>query len=262
MISKSPPTVLLSFDLEEFDMPLEYHHAISFENQIKASQAGSELILEILSRHHLHATFFSTYTFASQSKSLIHNLCDEHHELASHGYFHSQFEDIHLAKSKQSLEDLSGHPVVGFRMPRMKSVELSKIAEAGYEYDSSLNPVILPGRYNNFSKPRLLFKEEGLWEVPASATPSLRIPLFWLSFHHFPLWFYKALCKRAFSSGNYINIYFHPWEFIDLKDQYGLPKFLTKNTGAHMVARFEQLLFWMKKQGYNFSTISDFLKKS
>ncbi len=254
-------TILLSFDLEEFDVPFEHNFSIPFEEQIEVSQKGSEVILDLLDRRNIKATFFSTYTFASHSKRLITKLCESGHELASHGYFHSQFEEKHLMESRLGLEELSNQKIVGFRMPRMMPVDLQAISNAGYVYDSSLNPTYIPGRYNHFAKPRLFFRSDTLWELPASVTPYLRVPLFWLAFHHFPLWFYKLCCQRSFKPGNYLNIYFHPWEFTDLHNQYGLPKLIQKNTGSDMIERFELLLDWMMSEGYQFSTIKDFIGK-
>ena len=40
--------ILLSFDIEEFDMPFEYGKTISFEDQISISIEGTSLILDLL----------------------------------------------------------------------------------------------------------------------------------------------------------------------------------------------------------------------
>jgi peptidoglycan/xylan/chitin deacetylase (PgdA/CDA1 family) len=253
--------VLLSFDIEEFDMPLEYDKSISFQDQINVSSKGTKIILDILQENRINATFFSTVVFASHAKDLIERIGLEGHELASHGYYHSAFENKHLAESKAELEKLSGKPVVGFRMARMMPVDDAAIERAGYIYNSSLNPVYLPGRYNNFFKPRTVFKTKSLIQLPASATPLIRVPLFWLSFHNFPLWMYKAACAQTINRDSYLNIYFHPWEFTDLtRHAYGLPKFVSKNSGEQMIDRFNNWIQWMKRQGYTFSTISEFLK--
>ncbi|MEI7488389.1 MAG: polysaccharide deacetylase family protein, partial [Chryseobacterium sp.] len=91
--------VLLSFDIEEFDMPFEYKGEISFEKQISISQNGLERILDILKKYNAKATFFSTVIFAENSKHLIKRLLIEGHELASHTWFHSEFEEKHLKES-------------------------------------------------------------------------------------------------------------------------------------------------------------------
>jgi hypothetical protein len=252
--------VLLSFDIEEFDMPFEYGRSIRFDEQIRISQEGTTKILDILGRTGIHATFFSTVVFAERSPELIERIIKAGHELASHAYYHSKFETTHLRESRIALEKISGRPVQGFRMPRMKPVDDQSITDAGYLYNSSLNPVYLPGRYNNFFKPRTVFKTGKLIQLPASATPILRVPLFWLSFHNFPLWFYKSACVRTMNSDRYLNIYFHPWEFTDLTpEKFGLPKYVSKNSGDEMTNRFLNWINWMKKKNYEFETISAFV---
>ena len=69
---------------------------------------------------------------------------------------------------------------------------------AGYTYNSSINPTYLPGRYNNFDKPRTYYKQDGVWQIPASVSPLIRFPLFWLSFHNLPLWIYKLLANWTY----------------------------------------------------------------
>lgn len=247
---------MLSFDIEEFDMPIEYGKEISFEDQIRISSEGTEVILDILHTHGIQATFFSTVTFAHHATDLIHRIINEGHELASHGYFHSRFENEHLRTSKLELERISGQQIMGFRMPRMMAVSNELIANAGYSYNSSLNPVYLPGRYNNFFKPRTIFKKGGIIQIPASAIPFIRFPLFWLSFHNIPLWLYKAACQYTIHSDNYLNIYFHPWEFTELHDPaYGLPSYVFKRSGKEMIDQFNEWISWMKDEDYHFSTI-------
>lgn len=253
-------TVLLSFDLEEFDMPLEYGKKISFSDQIKVSVQGSNIILDILKHHNIKATFFSTVVFAKNAPAIIKRISEEGHELASHGYYHSAFEEKHLLQSRRELEQLSGATIAGFRMARMMPVNDRAIQEAGYVYNSSLNPVYLPGRYNNFFKPRTKFVTGKLIQLPASATPLLRIPLFWLSFHNFPLWFYEATCRRVINNDGYLNTYFHPWEFTDLDNPaFGLPGYVKRNSGEQMTNRFNKWMHWILKKGYAFKTIGDFL---
>src|SRR6478736_973240 len=130
------PEVLFSFDIEEFDMPLEYGKKISFDQQIRVSDEGTSIILDILKKHEVKATFFSTATYAIHSGNIINRLCKEGHELASHSYFHSQFEHSHLLASKEKLEEISGQRVDGFRMPRMMPVNENEIRDAGYKYNS------------------------------------------------------------------------------------------------------------------------------
>lgn len=253
--------ILLSFDIEEFDMPFEYGGEIPFEEQIALSQKGVERILDLLKKYNAKATFFSTVVFAENSKDLIYNLLSEGHELASHTYYHSRFEVEDLKKSKERLEELFDTEVVGLRMPRMRPVDEKDVAKAGYLYNSSINPTFLPGRYNNLHISRRYFNQKGVWQVPASVS-LMRIPLFWLSFHNFPMFFYQFLAQNALKKDGYLNIYFHPWEFVDIKNpKYKLPNFTTKNTGRDMVNRFDSFLSWLASNGNTFGTFKELLQR-
>ena len=254
---------LLSFDIEEFDMPFEYGKTIAFEDQIQISITGSTLILDLLAKHQLKATFFSTAVFAINAPEIIKRIITEGHELASHTYYHSKFEPADLLSSKLKLEELYGQKIYGFRMPRMMPVSDQEIENAGYVYNSSINPTWLPGRYNNLGVSRTYFNQGRVIQLPASVSPQLRIPLFWLSFHNFPLSVYQHLLKRTYQKDGYINIYFHPWEFTDLtnKEKYGFPSYVSRNSGTKMVERMDQFMAWINQQGYPSGSIYDFIKR-
>ena len=242
--------IYLSFDIEEFDMPKEYGYDIAFERQIAISRKGLTAILDLLKRHQMRATFFSTVVFAQQVPDLISRLIEEGHELASHTYYHSDFENEHLKRSKEALEQQFGVPVEGLRMPRMLEVSAEEVKKAGYRYNSSVNPTFLPGRYNKLHVPKRFFNENGLWQIPA-AVSWFRFPLFWLSFHNLPLWLYRFLLKRSLKSIGYAALYFHPWEFTDLhQKEFNFPAYVMRNSGEKMIARFDSLLTFIKQQGW------------
>ncbi|WP_231464174.1 MULTISPECIES: polysaccharide deacetylase family protein [unclassified Pedobacter] len=254
--------VLLSFDIEEFDMPFEYNREISFADQIAISKAGTLKILDILDKYEVKATFFCTVTFAENIPEVISRITKSGHELASHGYYHSDFKPEHLLQSKIKLEELSGKEITGYRMARMMPVDEKEIEKAGYIYNTSINPTYLPGRYNNFNISRTFFTKENVLQIPASVSPVIRFPLFWLSFHNLPLAIYKALSSWTYKKDKYLNIYFHPWEFTDLDDfeRFGFPGYIRKNTGDKMVTRMENLISWMNVKKYPFGTFQQFIK--
>jgi hypothetical protein len=141
----------------------------------------------------------------------------------------------------------------------MMPVDEQEIKNAGYVYNSSINPTFLPGRYNNLDKPRTTFYDKGVFQIPASVSPLLRIPLFWLSFHNFPLLFYTYLCQKTLKKDGYLNIYFHPWEFTDLndKDRFGFPGYVVKNTGKKMSERMEKFIKGFTRRGERFCQIAE-----
>ena len=242
--------IYLSFDIEEFDMPKEYGYDIAFERQIAISRKGLKAILDLLKKHQMRATFFSTVVFAQQVPDLINRLIEEGHELASHTYYHSDFENEHLKRSKEALEQQFGVTVEGLRMPRMLEVSAEEVKKAGYRYNSSVNPTFLPGRYNKLHVPKRFFNENGLWQIPA-AVSWFRFPLFWLSFHNLPLWLYRFLLKRSVKSIGYAALYFHPWEFTDLhQKEFNFPAYVMRNSGEKMITRFDSLLTFIKQQGW------------
>lgn len=254
--------ILLSFDIEEFDMPFEYGKNISFQDQMEISKKGTIIILDLLKKHQLKATFFSTVIFAQNALELITRIVEDGHELASHTFYHSNFEIEHLAASKLALEQISGQNIKGLRMPRMQDVDHSAVKEAGYSYNSSLNPTWLPGRYNNLHKPRTYFSDNGVIQIPSSVSPIVRFPLFWLSFHNLSLWLYILLAKYTLKKDRYLNLYFHPWEFIDLNDKkrFGFPAYISKNTGKLMQQRMETFIIHQLKIGVKFGTFSQFIE--
>lgn len=253
--------ILLSFDIEEFDMPFEYGRDISFDEQISISSQGTEKILSILSRQAVKATFYVTANFARSAPGIVKRIVAEGHEVASHGYFHSDFKPEHLLQSRVLLEEVSESPVYGYRMARMQPVPEEEVYKAGYLYNSSINPTFLPGRYNKLNEPRRYFMREGVWQLPASVCPLCRFPLFWLSFHNLPSCLYRFLSRWTYKNDGYLNIYFHPWEFMPIgpKSKYNFPAYVTRNTDDKMVSRLESFIANAKKDGYTFGRTFDFI---
>lgn len=252
--------ILLSFDIEEFDVPQEGGVQIPFSEQIEVSSLGTMAILAILARYEIRATFFCTATYAIARPDVIQQIVESGHELASHGYYHSSFTVEDLLSSRLKLEEIGGVPVTGYRMARMMPVNQEDIANAGYRYNSSLNPTWLPGRYNNLSKPRTHFVEGGALQIPASVTPFLRFPLFWLSCHNLPQWLYRCLCRRALDHDRYLCIYFHPWEFAQLSDhpEYKLSGIITRRSGEGMKRALSDFISYFLRHGAKFSTMAPF----
>ncbi|WP_295649553.1 polysaccharide deacetylase family protein [uncultured Mucilaginibacter sp.] len=255
--------ILLSFDIEEFDMPFEYGKTISFDEQLRVSTEGTLKILDVLRKYDVKATFYCTANYANNKPEIIRQIVSEGHEIASHGYYHSDFKPEHLKQSKDALEQISGQTVQGYRMARMMPVDEKEIKKAGYVYNSSINPTYLPGRYNNLGKPRKWFFQDGVLQMPSSVSPVVRFPLFWLSFHNLPLRTLKWLSKITIKKDGYVNLYFHPWEFmnIDQPEKYGFPGYVTKNTGDAFVARIDEFIRWGWKAGYAFSRTDRFVEE-
>lgn len=254
--------ILLTFDLEEFDLPLEFNADIDFNAQLQVTTNGLNNLLAVLKEHHVKATFFTTACYAENNEAVLHELIRDGHEIASHLYYHSVYKEEHLLQSKLKLEQICGQPVKGIRIPRFKQFEAQLIKDAGYTYDSSMHPTIVPGRYNHLQKPRLLWKDgrNGLWIFPLSVLPFFRIPLFWLSFKNIPAVIYFLLCKLALQKDRYLHLYFHPWEFTDLS-LYRIPWYIKRRSGTEMTKRLNSFICKMKNKA-EFLTITDFISRT
>jgi hypothetical protein len=92
----------------------------------------------------------------------------------------------------------------GFRGPKLGAVCHSEILLAGCSYNSCENPIWLPGRSMNLLKPRLPYLSDGLLNLPVSANPVIRYPLFWVSFNP-PHWLFKAMSAWALNTDGYLQ---------------------------------------------------------
>ena len=251
------PKILLSFDVEEFDMPLEYNFNIAIEIQMEIGKKGLDNLMPILNDQNYNTTLFTTANFANHYPDSIKGL-SEKHEITSHTFYHSNFTTAHLLESRIRLEEVIQKPVKGLRMPRMRQVPVGDIKEAGYSYDASIHPTWIPGRYNNINLPRTKYSEQGLIRVPASVSPNFRIPLFWLSFKNFPYAMYLKLALQTLKKDGYLSLYFHPWEFTNIT-AFGLPKYTTKGSDNELLDKLYRLLNDLNKQA-EFVTMGDFIQ--
>lgn len=238
--------ILFSIDLEEFDLPEEYGHTLPVDEKLQVSLPGMQALDALMDKHSVEATIFTTAFWANHHKEYMRALAAKH-EIASHTYYHNSFNTEDLISSRIALSEMTGQDVIGLRMPRMRYVDPADVAAAGYIYDSSLNPTWLPGRYNHFDKPRILHKNEYVWQMPASVTPVLRIPIFWLALKNFPLGFYKMLCNRILNHDGYILFYVHPWEFVDLS-KYQVPAMTKRIHGMQLQDRLDKLFTHLGKR--------------
>jgi len=138
------------FQVEAFASRINYNEWDNYPCRIKQN---TQKILDILDDYQIKATFFCLGWIAKRSPSLIKNIAQRGHEVASHGYAHQpvykQSPDIFMQdirKTKQILEDIIGQPVIGYRAPTYSITQktlwaLEILAEEGYKYDSSIFPI-------------------------------------------------------------------------------------------------------------------------
>lgn len=255
--------ILLSFDTEEFDVPLE--NGVNYNpitEGMVVSRYGTNRILDILKKENVHATFFCTTNFAKNAPEIIQRIINEGHEIAAHGCDHFNPVQEDVTNCKRILKELTGIDVNGWRQPRMFPVDIKTLHKEGYLYNSSLNPAFIPGRYMHLSKPRTPFMQEDLLQIPTSVTPWFRFPLFWLAMHILPMWLYKALCRWTWRHDGLFITYFHPWEFFALEEhkEFHLPFIIRHNSGDTIAKRLTKLIRMFKKEGASFTTFTEFVE--
>jgi peptidoglycan/xylan/chitin deacetylase (PgdA/CDA1 family) len=248
--------ILLTFDIEEFDCPLEYNQKIDIDEQLRIGHRGLMEISEILDLRDSRATLFTTAFFAENFQEDIKRI-STNHEIASHTYFHSVFREDDLYLSRKKLESIIGKPVTGLRMPKMKFIDANTISKAGYFYDSSINPTWVPGRYNNLLSFRTLFNENGLMRLPVSVTPHFRIPLFWLAFKNMPYSIFLKLVLQTLRHDGSVCLYFHPWEFTDLSG-YKVPFYIKRGSNKVLLRKLVRLVRDLSEEG-EFVGMNEFL---
>jgi peptidoglycan/xylan/chitin deacetylase (PgdA/CDA1 family) len=255
--------VLLTFDLEEFDAPLEFGGEISKNEQFEISKQGLLLILELLSKYDIKATFFTTANFAKHFPKIMKDISKKH-EVACHGYNHSDsyFEDLgKIPLAKKEIEKIIKKEIKGFRAPRFEIKDISELKKFNFVYDSSIHPTFIPGKYMNLFKKRKPHRVGEIIEISPSTLPIIRLPIFWLAFKNFPLVYSKLFSQINFMSSDYLMLVFHPWEFADLNNV-KMPNIIKKKSGKELLNMLENYIIYLKEKGYVFSTVGDYLLKS
>ncbi len=233
--------ILITFDVEEFDTPLRHNISLSIEEQLQIGAEGLFEIADALDQlPFVEATFYTTAFFAQHFQTLIKRLAQKH-EIASHTFYHSRFSPEDILNSKVAIERITEKTIHGFRMPNLQNFDKKLLIDAGYLYDSSFCPTWIPGRYNYLNKSIYPVIEEEILQIPASATPIFRIPLFWLSFKNFPFHVYVAMCKHTLARTGFLNLYFHPWEFSDLTN-INIPNYVKRIHGKALTERLVRLI--------------------
>ncbi len=255
--------VLLSFDTEEFDVPRE--HGVDYDTLkegMEVSIEGTNRILDVLRDNDARATFFCTANFAEHAPEVMHRIVAEGHEVACHGVDHLQPQASDVFRSKEIVERVTGLTVHGYRQPRMFPVSDDDIRAAGYTYNSSLNPAFIPGRYMHLTAPRTWFMKDSVMQIPASVTPWVRFPLFWLSLHNLPERLYHWLACRTLKHDGYLVTYFHPWEFYELSKhpELRMPFIIRNHSGQQMCNRLARLIQKLRTTHSDFITFSEFVQ--
>jgi polysaccharide deacetylase family protein (PEP-CTERM system associated) len=191
--------------------------------------ASTRRLFDLLAGHNVGATMFFLGWVAERFPHLVREAVERGHEIGCHSYWHraifrltpTEFrEDTRRAKAV--IEQAGGVPVCGYRAPSFSLVPGTEwaaaiLAEEGFTYDSSVNP-IRHDFYNNPDAPRTPHR------IARGALLELPIATIRMAGNNWPIggggylrmlpyaysrWGLRRLNKTEGCPG---VIYLHPWE--------------------------------------------------
>jgi polysaccharide deacetylase family protein (PEP-CTERM system associated) len=237
--------IVLSFDVEEH-YRIEAAAGISIDPGLKTHYRdrldySTRWLLERLAQANVSATFFFVGEIARHNPSLVRAVAVAGHEVASHGWdhrrvhhFNAETFQLDVRRSQETLEDVAGKPVMGYRAPTFSigsqtAWALDVLAELGMAYDSSIYSV-RHDRYGVPGAPRSPFLARGERHAILELPPAT-LRLFGMNFpmggggyfRLFPLFMTRWAIRQTARdcSPSVVTLYFHPWEFD--RDQKRLP---------------------------------------
>ncbi len=235
MTASENSTVVLSFDVEEHNR-IEAATHVHCTPEMKADygdrmEAATRRLMDQLAGAEALGTFYIVGEIALSHPKLVRDIAAAGHEIGSHSWDHQRLhrltperfrEDLH--KSVNTLQEVAGVPVLGYRAPTFSvtpttSWAVDVLAESGLKYDSSVFPA-RHDRYGIPNAPRIPFwlvGERGrILELPPATYRRFgqNLPVAGGGyFRLFPLSFLRAGVNQLMKAGAPGVLYFHPWEF-------------------------------------------------
>jgi len=216
------------FQVSAFAKNVKYKDWDNFKLRVSDN---THKLLDLFDRHNVKATFFVLGWVAEREKALIEEIASRGHEVACHGYSHqliyNQTPEVfreETIRSKALLEEIIQAPVRGYRAASYSITKkslwaLDILAEAGFEYDSSIFPV-KHDRYgipDAEEMPHKLITPNGsrIIEFPLSTAHLYKYRLPIAGGGYFRLYPYKITqlgLKQVNRRGSPFIFYLHPWE--------------------------------------------------
>ncbi len=234
--------------------------------------------LEICRRHNATATFFVLGWTAERNPEMVRRIVAEGHEVASRGFWprgvggmmpDEFIEDVR--RTEEVLHSAGVDRVLGYRSPRWLKREdlwvLEQLAEMGYAYDASINPILrrfakMP-EFHTVGRHAPGTKKLPLWEVPISTKSVLGNRLAIAGGNYFrqlPRGFiHRGIRKWIAQREDPLVFYFMPWE-MDLEQ----PQ-IASVSGLNKIKQYRGLaktksLFERYMAQLNFVSVREFLK--
>jgi polysaccharide deacetylase family protein (PEP-CTERM system associated) len=224
-MSYGPPVI--SIDVEDWPQS-------TWDRNLPITERAAENtrhVLQLLRETEVRATMFVLGKFAERFPQVVKEIKADGHEVACHGHGHLEIgrqspeeflADVH--RSKDLLEQIIGMSVKGYRAPDFSIVQdtlwaLDVLAEAGFEYDSSIVPVRLP-RYGIAGWPVLptrvrLNRGGSILEAPLATFQAFgkNLPVGGGGYHRLLPGFASRYFARKIMADAPFVFYCHPYEF-------------------------------------------------
>ncbi|MBU3906878.1 MAG: polysaccharide deacetylase family protein [Nanoarchaeota archaeon] len=253
--------IALTFDVEK-----DLH-----SNQYQSLEKGIPLILSILNKKNIKATFFVPAKLLDKFPDYFLDLEKQGHEIALHGYSHERFDNLSIKEKenriKQSVEihnQIFKHSPVGFRAPQHSIDEetLIVLKQNHFLYDASYTPLNLlqllffPKKFKlwlkGFFSPKRVYKlKQGIYEIPTS---SFFVPFVSLPLRVFPWFLLKLFLNLLILTNQNLVFYAHSWDFIKIPES----RIDTRFSHKKLVTNLEKVIFYLSKE-YKFSRMQDLL---
>lgn len=221
----------LTCDVEDWFQVSAFEHLVPKESWTEREcriPRNVDRVLAHCDDANVRGTFFTLGWVAEHHPEVVRRIADAGHEVASHGMQHRRVwnqspEEFRadITRAKALLEDVSGQLVRGYRaaswsLDRSTPWAHRVMAEAGYEYSSSVYP-IAHDHYGLPDAPIAPFylKSAGILEIPASTSRLLgrNVPASGGGyFRLLPYAVSRGLMRRIQGTGFPAVFYFHPWE--------------------------------------------------
>lgn len=223
-------------------------------------EANLNLVLDLFDHHKATATFFVLGWTAERHPDLIRKIAEAGHEVASRGHLHHRLDRLpkpqireELVQSRAILSEVTGQDIQGFRLAdgwlsKETLWMLEEIADAGYQYDSSL----MPRQADFASEP----KWRKIQTVETAAGPLIEVPLTtlpvpggWLPVaggnyqRQMPDFLMKRLVEWALAAENDpFVMYFQIWELDEDQPRLSMADRLTRLRHYRKLGKYRRIL--------------------
>ena len=260
----------------------DYFHVGAFENLIQQRnwsnfepryEQNTIKTLDLLDRFKTKATFFILGWIAEQNPSLVREIVNRGHEIASRGFYHRSLRHLtpdefreDLRKTNHLLEDAGGQKIIGYRAAEKLDYEKDDwvfdiLAEENFVYDASFLPAKKDARAKRFVH-QVHTGGRAVWEFPYS-TRNLAVGLLPISGGNYFRQIPYTLMRKAVSDWTQryeqpFVMYFHVWEMDAEQPRISAASHYNRIRHYRKLDKME----WIIKenlQKYDFSSAAQFL---